>query len=283
VKRVVVTGGHGFIGSHLVRTFADHGWHVTALSRRATESANDDNILYARYRLGKRFTYNGDVLIHCAYDATAEPRSNFNVDASVRLFREARNAGFSKIVFLSSLAASPDTQSSYGRQKYLTEKHLDLSHDLVIRPGLVVGKGGLFDAMRQSLKRFRIAPVFDGGRQPVYVIAISDLSSAVLRLTESNASGLFTIAAPSAMPLRELYQNIAAADALRIYLIPLPQSVTLWFASLCERLRLKMPVSAESIRGVRNLKYLDVPQYPQIGFTPMSAESAMALLGGQAP
>lgn len=281
MKRVVITGGNGFIGSHLAKACAAEGWSVTALSRNTARSANDEKIIHASYSLGERFTYAGDVLIHCAYDRNQASPRNFNVETTARLFDEARNAGFTKIVFMSSLSASADAQTSYGAQKYLTEERLDISRDLVIRPGLVVGEGGLFAAMRTSLQRFRIAPVFDGGRQPVYLVAISDLSNAILRLIRSDASGLFTIAAPAAMPLREIYQCIAAADALRIHLLPLPQAATLWFVSLCERLGLRLPISAESLHGVRNLKYLDVPQYPEIGFTPMNAQSVMASLGDQ--
>lgn len=279
MKRVIITGARGFIGSQLTTAFARHGWNVTALSRNPSTDSNNENISHAPYALGEDFAHEGDVLIHCAHDGSTALPANFNVGANARLFDQARKAGISKIVFISSLSASADAHSGYGTQKYLTEQLLDFSRDLAIRPGLVVGDGGLYAAIRGSLKRLRIAPIFDGGRQPVYVVAIDDLCATILHMVESNASGLFTIAAPDAVLLRDLYQRIAQVDGLRIYLVRLPYAAMLSIASLCERFGLRLPISAESIRGIRNLKYLDVGEYPQLGIAPMSATSAIASLG----
>src|SRR5690606_37343363 len=113
-----------------------------------------------------------------------------------------------KILFLSSLSAHPEAQSIYGQAKFQLESTLDVSRHLVIKPGVVIGPGGLFLRMLRLLARLRFALLFWGGKQPVYSVALDDLTSSCVRLIEQNATGCYHVMEPTAQTMRDFYTSL---------------------------------------------------------------------------
>lgn len=266
MRTFVVTGASGFIGSQLVSAIAAQGDKVLALSRRLASLPDRGCVEYGRFDLTEDFPFSGDVLVHCALFRGSRNVS-MNIHANARLFEAARRNGFSKIVFLSSIAAE-SARSNYGKEKRDTEGFLNPSTDLAIRPGLVVGPGGLFKAMRDSIRRFHCAPVFAGGQQPIYTIGINDLCGGILRLIHLDVKGVVILAHKSPQSLRELYLNMAERDGRRIWLPSLPYLPTLGAAVAAEALGIRLPITSESLRGIYNLRKIDIPSYEEFGITP---------------
>jgi nucleoside-diphosphate-sugar epimerase len=262
MKSVAITGVTGFVGAHLAHAFSNAGWQVSGLSRsgRGTLAQSDLPVHRFDLRDAKRPKLPSvDVLIHCAIDPyrsrDGDAASN-NVDGSRRLFTAAREQGIGKIVFISSFAARQTTSSHYGREKFLVEQFLG-EHDLILRPGLVVGNGGLFRAMFDSVRRMRCAPLFLGGRQPLYPISVDDLACSTVSLTERDADGTYTLAASTPVPMNELYRA----------LVPLPYAPTLWLVERLERLGLTLPIASGSLRGIPSMRHVDVPSYTGAGLS----------------
>lgn len=277
-KTAIVTGATGFIGSALVAALSRAGWNVTALCRHPEVHSGGDGVVYRRYELGDALEYDGEVLVHCAYQPEGDngAAESINVTGSARLIESARARGVRKIVFLSSIMASAaNAASRYGREKFRIEQMIDDTCDVVVRPGLVIGDGGLFRAMTQTIRNTHIAPVFSGGRQPVYTVAIDDLCGALVRLVETDASGTYTLASPEPVEMRALLTGIARRYGVAVRLIPLPYTATLWLTSLAGAIGLKLPISSESVRGIRNLRRIDIPSYRDLGIVPRSFDDAL--------
>jgi NADH dehydrogenase len=249
-----ITGASGFVGGAMARAFADAGWNVVPLGRRETRH-------YDLREPVSPGTLSGlDVVLHAAYDPQAD-----NLAAAGLLYAAALEAG-TRFAFVSSFAAGPDARSAYGREKYRVEQMLDATRDLIVRPGLVAGSGGLYGAMRRAVLRFGVAPVFGDGMQPVYLVDPRELAGATVALVAGGASGTFACAAPEPIAFGALCVAIAEAGGKRALRVCVSTGAALGAISLAERLGLRLPISSESVRGIANLTRVDVPRYPQVPF-----------------
>jgi UDP-glucose 4-epimerase len=134
MPHVVVTGGAGFIASHIVDAYVERGWDVTIIDNLSTGQRENVN-LKATFVEGDvtdaavvaRAVKPGvDVVNHHAAQidvrkSVADPAfdAEQNIVASCRLFAAAVNAGVKKIIFASSGGAA------YGEPQFApqTEEH----------------------------------------------------------------------------------------------------------------------------------------------------------------
>ncbi|HEY8434822.1 MAG TPA: NAD-dependent epimerase/dehydratase family protein, partial [Sphingomicrobium sp.] len=109
--RLALTGGTGFIGSHLIDVAIAAGHELTALTRR--DQPNRDGVewisgdLHDRAAL-EQLVSHADAVIHVAGVITANTAATFergNVDGTLAMLAAATAAGIHRFVHLSSLAA----------------------------------------------------------------------------------------------------------------------------------------------------------------------------------
>lgn len=132
-KKAVVTGGKGFIGTHLVSTLRQEGWSVFVLDRPEYDIRDKESL---------RKIFDGtDIVFHTA----ALPRVQYsiehpeethevNVTGTLNVLLAARDAGVKKVIYSASSSAYGDQdtmplvedmlarpKSPYGLQKYIGE------------------------------------------------------------------------------------------------------------------------------------------------------------------
>jgi nucleoside-diphosphate-sugar epimerase len=138
-----------------------------------------------------------------------------NVQGSLRLFDQARAAGVSRIVFISTISAFAAARSDYGQTKLAVEKAAAENGGVILRPGLIYGEqpGGMFGALRQQAGR-SIVPLIGDGSYPQYLVHEDDLSAAVLHalLIPQAPMVPVTIANPNPWAFRELIAEIARSQ-----------------------------------------------------------------------
>lgn len=179
--RVFLTGGTGFVGSHLVRELTSAGHSVTVLVRNANLEFPYAGVELLNGHL-EEFDFiesalpGHDALIHNALiweDAEGSELEMRDTRASARLFVAAAEAGIEQIVYTSSTAVhrpflplmnedSPtDSNDFYGATKRASEAFLSaVSHQFpvrcnLIRPGPVVGAPAFPGAAHKSDRRFQ--------------------------------------------------------------------------------------------------------------------------------
>jgi len=164
---IMVTGGTGFIGSHIVQALVQQGHHVTVLARNPTkvsgfldvpgidfvEGSLRDRPAISRALEGK------DACIHVAlgWGDTATEMAEGDTVPSLFIFDEAVRAGVGRIVYTSSIAAfgdprrrfaedtTPRPTTLYGATKAATEAYLlalGATEDVrvnIVRPGYTFG------------------------------------------------------------------------------------------------------------------------------------------------
>lgn len=266
---ILVTGASGMLGRALCRQLDRCGYEVRALVRRPQDwdrTGAMTKMRPFRFELGTEvdetaFEDHPAALIHCAWAMRGTIRMGATVDnlAGLEALRGmAHRHNCRRLVFVSSLSAHPEALSEYGRDKLRAEQQLDPERDLVVRPGLIIGRGGLFGRMQHQIARRPLVPLFFGGRQQIQHIALEDVCLAVERALALDLSGRIDLAHPDATGIRAFYSAVAASVGRSCRFVRLPGSLTLSLLRGFERQSLfRLPFTSENLLGLRAMRVFD--------------------------
>jgi nucleoside-diphosphate-sugar epimerase len=266
---VLVTGATGYLGQNLCRFLHGRGYRVRAMVRgtRPGEAMAGEGIgeIYRcdlPHEIDEQ-AFQGDVaaVIHCAYETryrNLETSRATNVIGARELLRLARAHGAGRFIFISSLSADPEVRSYYGQSKLEVERMLDSQRDLAIRPGLILGQGGLFMRMRRLVRAIPVIPVFYGGRQIVQTVWVEELCDAIEKALRKGLTGIVKVAEPEGVQLIAFYKAICELEGRGRLLVPFPGKPVLFGVRALEQLGFSPPISSENLLGLKALKHHDV-------------------------
>jgi nucleoside-diphosphate-sugar epimerase len=215
--KVLVTGGSGFLGSHIAEQLANEGHTVRALVRRSSNKKFLETLKGIEFAEGavedaaavEEAVKGVDAVVHSAGLVKARTPEEFaaiNVTGTTNLLASARkhSPDLKRFVFVSSLAAvgpssdgspvpsgaSPNPVTHYGRSKLAAERAvLEAKDDLkvtVIRPPLIYGpRDNETVAFFQAVAR-GVLPVLGAGDNTLSVIYVEDAAAACVRAIEAD-------------------------------------------------------------------------------------------------
>ena len=189
-QTLAITGATGFVGGHLLNLAVRAGFPVRALTR----STQDDrpNVTWVRGALDNPASLSvlctgADVVIHIAGVVNAPARAGFeagNVAGTLAVVEAAKEAGCTRLIHISSLAAKLPKLSIYGDTKAKAEKIVASSGIdwTIIRPPAVYGPGDteLLDVFKIAKLGFIPLPPDADGR--LSAIHVEDLSRALMSI-----------------------------------------------------------------------------------------------------
>jgi nucleoside-diphosphate-sugar epimerase len=191
--RLAITGGTGFVGSHLIDAAVTGGHDVAALTRR--EQPPRSQVKWIAGDLQSRIALEqlvdaADAVIHVAGVISAPNAAAFekgNVEGTLTMLAAATAGGVRRFVNVSSLAAREPKLSLYGASK---ERAEELVHSsgldwAIVRPPAVYGPGD-----RETLELFRMAKLGLMLMPPkgrVSVIHVQDLARLLIALAAHDA------------------------------------------------------------------------------------------------
>lgn len=251
--RILITGASGFIGTNLVREFSELGAYVTALTRTKSSVEGAANVV--KWTLGDTPPESAlkayDVAIHLAHDFAGKKGHLRTVEGTLHAIQVLREAGTKKQIVFSSLSASSGATSSYGLAKLAIEKHIVDEEDIfIIRPGLVLGDGGIYGRIRRWVKNHSYAPLPDGGRGRIDVIDIKKLcrQTVLISLLEGKNQE-FNLFEPERTNLRQLVEREASSAGRKVFIIPIPSAALMSLLSIFEMLKMSLPVKSDNLAG----------------------------------
>ena len=262
--KIAVTGGSGFLGSHLLPLLVAENCEISCLIRAAAKAdrlppkveAVRGDCLDADSLLP--LLRGRDVIIHMAGLLFAPDWQSY-LEANVRATRNllAARASLapeerpSKLIFIPSLAAAGPCASSpgiaentpglpvsgYGWSKLISEKLLqeDLGEDaLILRPPIIYGSGdkGLLPMFKSAAHGLGISPGI-GRDFPVSVIHARDVSRAILLLLRNDASGIYHLNDGEEHSMASFCQAMGKAMNRKLKILRLPLPLMGSTAALC--------------------------------------------------
>jgi NADH dehydrogenase len=169
---IAITGGTGFVGSHLAESLTARGHNVILIARGLDKhnqsiyhadrvqlrpiGTSDEESLYG--------TFQGcDVVAHCAginRELKARDFERIHVQGTQNVVNAAKRANVKRLVMISFYRARPDCGSAYHESKFAAEeivRNSDLDYT-VIKAGMIYGTG---DHMLDHLSHvFHTLPLF---------------------------------------------------------------------------------------------------------------------------
>ncbi len=286
MPKILISGASGFIGSHLVKHFASQGWEVTAFIRTLPENVSPPpGVTFKQLEL-PHFIQPEDFegahyFVHCAcekYRPSKKNSSAINVEGTRTLLKIARQKKIQKFVFLSSMSAHPQARSRYGQHKLLLESEFDPSRDVIIRPGLVLGKGGLFASISEMIQKSPFIPLINGGSQLLQTISIHDLCQSIENsLVRPDIVGFLNVAHPQPITLKKMIEKIAKNHQLRTHFLSFPFWFFYLILKIANAIRLPLSLSEENLLGLQYSQIFEVENdLKKIGLSAQSLEEYLA-------
>lgn len=246
---IFITGINGFLGNYLANHFSESGHNISGTTSRTTLSKN-----IIQYKLGDEIPEgvfkNIDVVIHCAYNFIKGEKYS-NINGTIELILSAKKEGVKKQFYISSLSARPDAISEYGTSKYQIEERIkDIEDVIIIRPGTIIGKGGVFGKMLTIAQKLPVVPITNGVNNALYLISIEDIYLILKYLSKSNdIKRDYNLYYHSNLSTPELFK-ILKRKFNKLYIpfnIPLFVFDVLLF--LIEKVKIKLPLSSDNLKG----------------------------------
>jgi uncharacterized protein YbjT (DUF2867 family) len=294
LDKVLVVGGSGFIGRHVVAALVRRGVEVTVPSRRRERAKHlillpTVDVIQADVMAAgvlERLTRGHDAVINLVGVLHGPDFDTPHVELPRAIVAACRAAGVKRLVHMSALGAAADAPSAYqrskakGEQVVLEAKDLDVT---VFRPSVVYGPEDQFLNRFASLARFMLVlaiPCPEARFQPVYV---GDVANAIVTSLAEAASHARTyeLAGPREYSLKELVRCACAWTGRRRLVIGLPERLSYMQAWFLE----KMPGELMSVDNVRSMKAANTTgaRFP-FGIQPQALEAvAPAYLAPSGP
>ena len=150
---------------------------------------------------------------------------------------------------MSSLSARPDAVSEYGRTKLALEQHFVRSGHTIIRPGTVLGSGGLFGKIASMLEHFPVLPLLDGGHASMTVIGIRDLCRAFEAVLQSQQATQYNFYYNDMPTLSDLLRLLATTMKRKVLFIHVPSALLVMPLSILKCISIRTPVDVDNLKG----------------------------------
>jgi NADH dehydrogenase len=188
---ILVTGGTGFIGRHVVARLVEGGEKVRVASRGSRKATLPASVEQVTADVGSgeglpEAMAGVDEVVHLVAVITEKGAQRF--DAVIRggtanIVSEAEKAGVKKLVYVSAIGAAPDPKYPYWHAKWQAEQAVTAGgvNWTILRSSLVFGpEDDFFNRLDRLIRRMPVAPVAGNGKTRFQPIWVEDVVSCVV-------------------------------------------------------------------------------------------------------
>lgn len=244
--RIVILGGNGFLGKHLVQACAKQGAQIIIPLRRSSQDAALRPLGFP----GQIMPVLADIrrtetLLPLLKDADAVvnlvgilfPKKNARFDdihhkSVARLAKAAYAEKVKKFIHVSAIGADPASVSHYARSKGKGEQALLKAFPgaMIVRPSIIFGPGDSFFMRFAGMVRISpFLPLIGGGKtrfQPVYV---GDVAQAITVLLGQKRSlkKTYVLGGPEILTFRRCLELMLEEIGVRRFLLSIPFSLAM--------------------------------------------------------
>jgi uncharacterized protein YbjT (DUF2867 family) len=261
---ILVTGGTGFVGGHVVRALRDAGRRVRVLVRDpgaagelealGCEVAEGD--MTEPETLGRALDGVACVVHLVAIRQGKDEQFERIMSRGTRdLVDAARGAGVGRFVHLSALGTNERTKDlvPYYRAKWEMEQTVQGSGlpYVVFRPSFVFGAdGGILPTFRRIARLAPVTPITGSGEQRIQPIWVDDVAAYFARAVELEdaTNRTFELGGPDVVDWNELWARLKRALGVTRPSIHLPMALMRVNALVTERLPGDVPLTRDLLK-----------------------------------
>ena len=240
MKKIIITGASGFVGSSLSKNFSNNGYEVIAIKRdQLTNISTLTSLLNNSYAV---INLAGANIINRWSDSYKKVLYNSRIDTTRALVNAMKKCEIKPQIFISTSAVGIykndtiyDESTTNLSNDFLGQLCLDWENEAlkakelnirvnIFRFGIVMGKGGALAKMLTPFK-LGLGGTIGDGKQAFSFIHIEDLVNAYnFVLNNQNINGIFNLTAPT--PTTNYGLTKALGKSLnRPTILPIPQFV----------------------------------------------------------
>jgi NADH dehydrogenase len=259
---ILVTGGTGFVGSHLITRMRREGLPVRALVRNP-DKAGKLRELGVELAAGdisdraslERAAAGAERVIHLVGIIQEEPGVSFHgvhVEGTRNLLLASKKAGVRHFFYQSALGTRPGAKSEYHKTKWEAEELVrksDIPYT-ILRPSLIYGPGDKFTLrLAEMIKLSPVLPVIGEGRSKLQPIYIDDVTACIVKSVTSDAffNEIYEIGGPEQLTYEEVTRAIAAAMGISRPALHIPLLLLKPAARLLETFAARPPVTTDQL------------------------------------
>ncbi len=270
MKSIVILGGSGFVGKHIVRRLAKNGYKIIVPYQKSIQEAKirlfgvTGQIIPFRYSSldDKRIQsvlMNADICINLktTFD---QKKGSFNETIfkfNQKLIKILKsNEDLKQYIFFSGLGVDLDKNSKRSIAIFKSEKEAfkNINNTSIIRPGIIIGGGDLF--LKRLLPIFKLSffvPLFGDGSIKFQPVFIDDVSFAVEKIINKEIYGnnIYELAGPRILSYREFYNYIAKCLNKTRVLVPVPLNLMKPIINIVEKTPFS-PLTSEQLKLFEN-------------------------------
>ena len=261
---LLVTGGTGFVGGHVVRALREAGKGVRCLvrDRRRAEALEGLGCEIAEGDMTepgslRRAVQGIEGVVHLVAirQGKEEQFERIMSKGTQDLLDQAREAGVRRFVHMSALGTTDQTKDlvPYYRAKWQMEQAVrgsGLPH-VIFRPSFVFGPdGGILPTFRRLAKLAPVTPIAGSGEQRLQPIWVDDVASYFVRALEDEAATnrTFELGGPEVVSWNELWGRLKQALGVHRPSIHVPMAFMRANAFVTERLPGDIPLTRDLLK-----------------------------------
>jgi len=295
MKTVVIFGGSGFIGQHLIRTLSKSEYKIIIPHQRSVNDAklrllgSFGQIIPIRFKsifepILSHQIENADIVINLKTQWDERKITyekgilGFNIKLVDILKKNKKNNYF---IFFSGIGVDIDVHSERSDAIFKSEKYIreNLINSSVIRPGIIIGGGDNF--LKNLLPIFKISyfiPLFAGGKSIFQPVFIDDVSLGTNKIIKNRKSGnhIYEFFGPHLFTYKKFYFLITKYLEVSRFLVPIPFFIAKIIVFILE----KMPstiINREQLRLFTN-DNIAVKSYNQLLDLKITAQDTKEIL-----
>ncbi len=244
---VIVFGGSGFLGRHVVRALAKLGYRIRVAVRRPELAGflqplgRVGQIHAVQANVRHPASVEADVVINLVGILFERGRQQFDAVQSAGAEAVARAAAAfgARLIHVSAIGADAESASHYARSKALGEKLVlgTVPSAVILRPSVLFGPEDDFFNRFATIARFSPAlPLIGGGHTRFQPVFAGDVASAIAAAMEgrSRDGEVYELGGPEVRNFKELMQFMLAVIERRRLLVPIPFALAKFQAGLLQ-------------------------------------------------
>ena len=237
-KRIIIFGGTGFIGKHIVKRLAAIGYLIKIFTRNQENAAS----LKLCGNLGQISVFNGDFfdetsllesmaecdvvinLIGILYETRKYSFHITHVEIAKRIARAAKIQNVPMLIHFSAMGIENSKLSKYAQSKVEGEKAVNSAFPeaIIIKPSIVFGKeDNFFNKFARLATILPFLPLIGNGAKKFQPVCVTDIAELVCRIISLNKQDkrVYNVGGPKVYSFKSLLKFILNVTNRRCLLV----------------------------------------------------------------